>query len=414
MKKILAGTVCFIFLVQLAMAQSIHSSQGVGSLNHQGMPNNFAMGEVGIGTPSIWHINSQNPANLIYNSFSTFQLGIEVDRRNFSGDNIEGSDIDGSLRFLSYAYPVIAGKWSSSFGILPYSSVNYNTFVEEIVSEGGEDIRFVSDQKGEGGLTNLFWANGFAIKKKLYIGVRMALIFGSIEKNSTISIGGTEVRASNANYKEFESYSDLNFLFGMGYRHKLSDQKFINVGAIYSPRTRINGTSEFSLIRLSNSGREIETVDLEKLSINFFFPTTIGFGMSYEQPNVYKLGIDIESQSWKNAGNTSEEYNNSFKIAIGVEYVPKYDDINSYWRRIKYSAGFNYQRLPYIVNNQSLTDFGINFGTSLPVSGFSSLNFAFKWGQLGESSNGLIKETYYKVVVGATINDRWFIKRKYD
>jgi len=39
---------------------------------------------------------------------------------------------------------------------------------------------------------------------------------------------------------------------------------------------------------------------------------------------------------------------------------------------------------------------------------------AFKIGQLGETNNGLIKETYFKVVLGATINDRWFIKRKYD
>ena len=91
-----------------------------------------------------------------------------------------------------------------------------------------------------------------------------------------------------------------------------------------------------------------------------------------------------------------------------------YDNVSSFWKRAKYSAGFNYHKLPYIVNNQALIDFGINFGASLPVNGYSSLDLAFKWGQLGETTNGLIKETYYKVVLGATINDRWFIKRKYD
>ncbi|MEO1255072.1 MAG: hypothetical protein AAFY41_09330 [Bacteroidota bacterium] len=149
-------------------------------------------------------------------------------------------------------------------------------------------------------------------------------------------------------------------------------------------------------------------------SLRIFFHSTIGFGMSYEVLNLLKIGFDVESQGWASAGNDSEVYNDSYKIAVGAEYVPEYDDVNSYLRRIKYSVGFNYQQLPYVVNNQSLTDFGINFGASLPVSGFSSLDLGFKWGRLGESSNGLIEETYYKIVIGATINDRWFIKRKYD
>ncbi len=414
MKRILAGFACLVCFGLMVDAQSIYSFEGLGSLNHQGMPNNFAMGEVGIGTPSIWHINTQNPANLVYNNFSTFQLGVEVDRRSFSGDEISGSDTDGGLRFLGYAFPIIPGKWSSSFGILPYSSVSYNTFSRGTVSGTGGTVEQISDNRGEGGLTNFFWANGFTVKKKLYVGVRTTYTFGSIDKNSTISIGGVDVPVSNANYKVLESYSDLNFLFGLGYRQKLSEQKFLNFGAIYSPNSGINGSSEFSLTRLSNAGRELETVPLGNSDIEFSLPTTFGFGMSYEKLNMYKIGFDIESQGWSSAGGTNEEYNNSFKVAVGAEYTPEFDDVNSYWRRIKYSAGFNYQRLPYIVNNQSLTDFGINFGASLPVSGFSSLDLAFKWGQLGESSNGLIKETYYKIVIGATINDRWFIKRKYD
>ena len=69
---------------------------------------------------------------------------------------------------------------------------------------------------------------------------------------------------------------------------------------------------------------------------------------------------------------------------------------------------------PYVVNDITINDFGINFGASLPVSGFSSIDLAAKFGRLGTTDNGLIKESYYQIVIGATINDRWFIKRKYD
>ncbi len=413
MKRILAGIACVILLGQLAQAQSVYSFQGLGSLNHQGMPNNVGMGEVGIGTPTIWNINTQNPANLIYNTFSTFQVGMEVDRRKFSGESISGTGTEGGLRFLGYAFPIMPGKWSSSFGILPYSSVSYNTFsTGKIPGIGG--VTQVSDNRGEGGLTNFFWANGFKIKKKLLVGIRTTYTFGSIEKTSTISIGGADVPVSNVTYEELESYSDLNFLFGLGYRHKLSEEKFLNFGAIYSPKSPLNGSSELSLIRLSNSGSELELVPVGEASIAFDLPSTFGIGVSYEKLNHYKIGFDVESHGWNSAGSESQTYNNGFKFAAGAEWVPEYDDVNSYWKRSKYSAGFNYQKLPYIVNNQALTDFGINFGASLPVSGYSSLDLAFKWGQLGESSNGLIKETYYKIVIGATMNDRWFIKRKYD
>ncbi|WP_420576395.1 hypothetical protein [Ekhidna sp.] len=414
MKRILAGVACWFILGQFVQAQSIYSFQGLGSLNHQGMPNNVAMGEVGIGTPTIWHINTQNPANLVYNKFSTFQVGLEVDRRSFTGDEVSGKDTDGGLRFLGYAFPIMPGKWSSSFGILPYSSVSYNTFSQGTVDGTNEEVNQISDNRGEGGLTNLFWSNGFMIKEKFLVGVRANYTFGSIEKTSTISIGGSDVPVSNITYEQLESYSDLSFLFGLGYRHTLSEETYLNFGATFSPQTPFNGASELSLIRLSPTGSELETVEVGSQTIQFDLPGTFGFGVSYQKLNKYTIGFDIESERWEGAGSGSQTYNNSVKMALGIGWTPDFDNVSSYWKRAKYSAGFNYHKLPYIVNNQALTDFGINFGASLPVSGFSSLDLAFKWGQLGESTNGLIKETYYKVVIGATINDRWFIKRKYD
>ncbi len=413
MKRILTGLACLFVLIQFAHSQSIYSFQGLGSLNHQGMPNNLGMGEIGIGAPTVWHINTQNPANLVYNTFSTFQLGVEVDRRSFTGDDISGTAADGGLRFLGFAFPIMPGKWSSSLAILPLSSVSYNTFAQGDVDNTGGTVAQTSNNRGEGGLTNLIWGNGFNIKN-VQVGVKFIYTFGSIEKTSTFSIGGVDVPTTNGSFEELQSYSDVNFQFGLGYRHKFSDTKFLNFGFIYSPNSSLNGTSELSLTRLSITGAEQDTVNLGSENIEFDLPTTVGFGMSYEKATHYKIGFDIESALWSSAGNATTDYNNSFKFAFGGSWTPDYDNVSSFWKRAKYSAGFNYHKLPYIVNNQALIDFGINFGASLPVNGYSSLDLAFKWGQLGETTNGLIKETYYKVVLGATINDRWFIKRKYD
>ena len=371
------------------------------------------MGQVGIGTPTIWHINSLNPANLVYNQYSTFQVGIQVDRRVFSGQDISGEDIAGGLRSLAYAFPVMKGTWSSAISVLPYSSVNFNTFSNVENVGGQEGVNGVSDNRGEGGLTNFTWSHGFKIKNKFLVGIKANYTFGSITKTETTSIAGVDVPFITVTSEEQESYSDLNFLLGFAYTHQVSDKKFLNFGLTYSPRSQLNGTSEISLIRIDD-GNEIENVEIGSDNIDFNLPQSVGFGFSFQKFSHYSIGFDLEYNSWSDAGTANQVYNDAINFSLGGFIIPDYDNVNSYWKRITYSAGLNYQRLPYIVNNQSLIDFGINFGASFPVSGISSVDLGLKAGRLGESTNGLVEETYYRVVFGVTINDRWFIKRKYD
>ena len=228
-----AGFACFIFIGHLACGQSIYSFQGLGILNHQGMPSNVGMGELGIGAPSTWYVNTQNPANLVYNSFSTFQVGVQLDRRTFSGDSISGSDLDGGLRFMAYAFPIKLGKWASSFGILPYSTVSYNTFTEDMVTNAPSVTQSV-DEKGSGGLTNFYWAHGFAVNHKLRLGIRFNYTFGTIDKESLITISGDDVLSNAIVYSDKTSYSDIDFSLGASYGHVLSENSVLNFGLTFA------------------------------------------------------------------------------------------------------------------------------------------------------------------------------------
>ncbi len=408
-----AGFACFIFLGHIVQSQSIYSFQGPGILEHQGMPNNVGMGELGIGTPTIWHVNTNNPANLVYNTFSTFQLGIQGDGRTFSGDNVSGSDFDGGLRFMAYAFPIKAGKWSSSFGILPFSTVSYNTFTQNTVDGAPEVSQFVNE-KGQGGLTNFYWANGFGINENLKLGVRFNYTFGSIEKESQISIGGGDVTSNTLAFIDQTSYSDIDILLGAAYRYAFSETSVLNLGLTFSNENSLNGKNIQELQRLSGTGNVIESTEVSNTTQQFELPQTFGFGISYQKLNKYLVGLDIESQNWSNTSSSGAELRNLTKIAFGGRWIPDYDNVNSYFKRATYRLGFSYTKIPYVVNSQTINDFGINFGASLPVSGFSSIDLAARIGQLGTTSEGLIKESYYQVVIGATVNDRWFIKRKYD
>ncbi len=407
-----AGVFCSFLFCHLAVAQSIYSFQGLGTINHQGMPNNDGMGEVGIGSPTVWHVNSQNPANLVFNNFSTFQVGVQGESRTFKGDSISGSDFDGSLRFLSYAFPIKPGVWSSSFGILPYSSVSYNTFSQGTV-QGDETVEKFVNERGEGGLTQFFWGNGVAVTPNIYLGVRASFLFGSIDKESQITIGSDNVGANTINYLNKTSYSDVNFLFGATYRYRISEKRILNFGVIYAFESTLNGKNTIELNRLSTIGTELETQEVSTQDSDFIFPQTLGFGVSLQKPNTFTIGLDFETQAWKGTDEENPLQDQS-KLSFGASWTPDFNNVNSYFKRATYRIGFNYSELPYIINNQTISDFGINFGTSLPVSGLSSIDLAFKFGQLGTTENGLIRESYYRIVLGATINDRWFIKRRYD
>jgi hypothetical protein len=67
------------------------------------------------------------------------------------------------------------------------------------------------------------------------------------------------------------------------------------------------------------------------------------------------------------------------------------------------------------LNQTQISDIGINFGASVPINSLSLMNFAVKFGSRGTLNNGLIKEEYFGVTLGFSLNDNsWFYKRVFE
>jgi hypothetical protein len=82
---------------------------------------------------------------------------------------------------------------------------------------------------------------------------------------------------------------------------------------------------------------------------------------------------------------------------------------------VTYRAGFNYENTGLIINNESINNYGITFGLGLPLGGsFSNINVGFEYGKRGTTNSGLIEENYTNVFISLSLNDRWFVKRKYE
>jgi hypothetical protein len=48
------------------------------------------------------------------------------------------------------------------------------------------------------------------------------------------------------------------------------------------------------------------------------------------------------------------------------------------------------------------------------MAGLSNTNITFETGKLGTKNNNLIEENYWAIRLGFSLNDIWFIKRKYN
>ena len=72
-----------------------------------------------------------------------------------------------------------------------------------------------------------------------------------------------------------------------------------------------------------------------------------------------------------------------------------------------------YENTGIVLNNQNINDFGTSFGLSLPVKGFSNLTLVGEYGIRGTTSANLVKENYFNLKIGFTLNDKWFQRTKY-
>jgi len=417
-----------LILAVLITAQSVkgqsttspYSILGVGDLSFDGLIQNQALGELGISVSSPWHINHRNPSLLYRNVFSTFQFGLEVENRTFATDTLSEKNVTGGLRYLSVSLPIIKGTWSTNFGILPFSTVNYNISSTQEVTGSTAIAR--TNLRGEGGLSQVFLNNGIKIYRNIGIGASIRYIFGSIVNTNNVNLQDASV-ASNfrSTFIESTNYNNLSITGAFSWRQRHSKNRFVNYGLTYEFPVALNGVREESTERRSLFNAVLQDGDETEVTtrdVVFQIPAALNLGVSFEKLNKLTVGVDLSIRDWSNSSgfeNGFEEFRRTIKIAVGGELIPSYNDVNSYIKRISFRSGFSYEQLPFLINGQEINDFGISFGASLPLGGISSLDTAFKIGQRGSTEGNLIRETYYRIVFGVTINDRsWFVRRKYN
>ena len=397
------------------------TQQGVGDLYNGFQASSYGMGGIGISNGDIRYINTQNPALLLYNSIYTYGAGVIGESRTTADGTASQKAGNMNLSHLGMSFPVKAGKWVSSVVLSPYSNVDYQFINTGTLNAGtSNEATFETRQKGTQGLAQLEWANGIYIKKNFSLGIKAKYLFGSIRRESSnvLTSAGTNTLIVPT---VFDRDAVSDFLFGIGaqYRYEVKKDTYLNFGLIYDFQSDVN-TKRLKTLESRNTGDLVISSDtlVNDVKKTMTLPSNIGFGVSIGKPLKWLVGLDVRMQQWKNFKNydgLDDGLQNAMSVAIGGEYTPDAGSINSTFKRMTYRLGASFEKTPYVLNNSGVNDFGINFGSSIPVGGISSLDMGFRFGKRGSASNNQLSEDYFRLQLGLTFNDRlWFIKRKFD
>lgn len=398
---------------------SPYSYYGFGEKHFKGSNEIKSMGALAVFRDSL-HINTLNPASYSKLQTTTFSLGASFKGTDFLNNSGTEKTTNGSFDYLSLAFP--AGSFNVAVGVMPYSFVGYNIQNQNQSGEFTEARQYI----GEGGLNRTFLGVSYKINKNLSIGVDGAYIFGDTETSLTkfITNNGEGIALDRGSrVRNLNNYSGLSVNAGLNYEQPLNNKLSLFASATYSPEMKLKNDQTKIMATVKpdkNIGfAEIDAITTTTSNEKMLLPTNYSIGAGVGNHLKWFVGAEYTSTQTSKYNSfykyENAHYNDYVKIGLGGFYTPKFDSFTSYFERMTYRAGVNYENTGLVVNKQEIKGYNANVGFGFPVGRYNSnINLGFEYGQKGNTNMGLIKENFYGVNIGLSFNDVWFKRRKFD
>ena len=374
------------------------------------------MGGISMYGDSI-HINLSNPAAYSKLRLTAYSAGISHKQYRLKDWNEEQNISVTNLDYLSIGFP-LAKNAGFGFGLMPYSSVGYSLNSNSTNGQGAEVTNFFN---GEGGLNRLYASIGFEPIKNLSLGVTANFNFGTLEYERIQSVEGVQFGTLDNRESKINGY---DFNYALNYNPTIKDKYTLYASVLVNTQGNLVSKNTQTLGSFSlSSGNNVEVVDVNLDASNLRntelkVPTRTTLGLGFGENKKWFLGAEYSFQQLSDFDNRflgleNVDYTDANTYAFGGYWVPDYRSLSGYYKRITYRAGLRYDVSGLVVNDKEINNFGITFGLGLPLgTSFSNLNLGFELGKRGTTDANLIEESYFKVNIGLSLNDRWFQQRK--
>lgn len=417
---------------------SPYSRFGLGNLSDQ-----YYMAAAGIGGLSAafqdpFHLNLKNPASLSWLQATAFEVGINARYASLDGGQEVANNWNGNLQYLALGFPLInpineaIDRRRSPLGIgmafvlQPYSTRGYDVQAE---FQGDGAGSTVNSFKGAGGTYRFLWGNSVRYKG-FSAGVNLGYLFGKLTNSRRIEFPD-QTNAFSSEFLDEISLSGWMWEFGLQYAFDFMEVN--NNGKREASGKRLvagvfgSGNNSFNTRTTNFVSRDNLVYDVVRDTISFSenvrqngqLPSTLSVGLTYEQVNRLRMGIEYGRELWSQYENEArpENLSDSWNLRFGAEYIPDMGSYNSYFKKVRYRLGGFYQSDPRTFEVGQLKQYALTLGLGFPIirprQQTSFVNFAVEVGRFGHED--LIQESYIKMGLGFTLNDNtWFFKRKFN
>jgi len=424
-KKNLAMFLCVVTTGLFAQqgTTSPYSFFGIGDIRNTNTVENQMMGGIAVYADSI-HISLKNPAS--YASLGlelqskeglvVYTAGISDTEYTYRTNTAEERSSVTNLDYLSLGFN-INKRLGMGFGIMPFSSIGYSIAQETI----SNDETITTSFTGEGGLSRVYYSVGYKILKDVSIGATVNYNFGNIDREILRGVAGVQFGSFD---RKSARINGVDFNYAINYAptikkdYQLHTSFRINTQAnlVSKNKRRVGSFSTTSGVVIEGLEVDVAAQNLENTTIKIPTITTIGLG--YGKKATWFLGAEYSFQdlgAFENEflGVANVSYSNASSFAFGGFYTPDATSFSSYFKRVTYRAGLRSENSGMMVDDVAINNFGITFGLGLPLGrSLSNLNLGFELGKRGTTRADLVEESYFKINIGLSLNDRWFQKRK--
>ena len=407
------------FVVSQTNTGSPYSLNELGEINFLGNVSNLSMGGIDSAIDSI-EFNINNPSSLAKLKTTNYLIGTFYKSTGISNVNSTDNINTANINYIAVGIPT--KRFGFGFGVLPYSSVGFNLqSTDEYNTANSINSRLFG---AEGNINRAFVSIGLPLLKYLSLGASANYNFGKfnyekfnlienvnygIFSNSSSEISGFTYNFSSNLSIPLKNDFTLNLVYSF---YPDGDLDSFNIESLYTSNTSsitLESLGDFVDIDLNSRGLENTKLPVPKKSI---------YSLGLEKKNSWFIGFQYESKVSSNFENVfldtqNVSYRDSNSLSIGGYIIPDSSSLISYWKRVVYRIGIKNEKKSIIVNNLPVNHFSLNLGLGLPIAGLSKANLGLELGKIGNDDN-LIKENYFALRLGLSLNDVWFIKRKFN
>lgn len=425
-------TLLTAFMVAAAVAtwaqsgtNSPYSQYGFGKLSDQSTGFNRGMNGLAMGFRDGNQVNFLNPAS--YSSVDSltfiFDAGVSGQLTNFNENGLKKNAKNADFEYAVAAFRALPNL-GVSFGVVPFTNVGYNYSNSNEVGDMNSTY-YVNTYSGNGGLHQAYLGFGWQPFKGLSIGVNGSYLWGDYDRSVVNSYSDGYVNTISKYYSA--DVQNYKIDAGLQLYFKLSKKTDLLFGATYGYGHKIDADPEVKIIsRNTQTAVSDTTTFVVKDGLELPSVFTAGFLIDHEKR--IRFGADFSLQKW---GDTSfpvdtkvnnvssyELSKNYFKdvkkITVGGEYC-RNPLSRKFFNTVRYKVGASYTT-PYLIINgkDGPKELGVSAGFSFPISNQwnnrSILNISGQW--VHASGTGMLTENTFRINIGLTFNERWFMKWK--